>query len=245
MFRTFLSFAVTIIYLIVTLPVLLYLEIFHRHDRDKKIRVSRPMIRWAFRVFIKISGMDLTVVGKENIPADQAVLYICNHRSLFDVIACYPEFDRVTTYIAKDSLSKIPLFSNWLSFIGCLYFDRDNLRDGIKMLKDAMALIEDGISVVIFPEGTRNKNESELPLLEFHEGSFRIATKTGCPIVPIAIHNMQSVFGAAGSHNRITPAPVTIEFGKPIDPASFSKAEQKHLGAHVSGVIEDMLRKYQ
>ncbi|MBR2562957.1 MAG: 1-acyl-sn-glycerol-3-phosphate acyltransferase [Eubacterium sp.] len=242
MLRTILSLLVALLYLIITMPVLIYLELFCKQDQEKQIRVARPMIRFVFRVFLKLSGMDLSVKGLEHIPADQPVLFIGNHRSIFDVISTYPLFDRVTVYIAKESLKKIPFFGNWFSYIGSLYFDRNNLKDGIKMLKDAIHLIESGKSVFIFPEGTRNRNETETPLLSFHEGSFRISTKTGCPIIPVAIHNMYTVFGKKGY--ALTPAPVVIEFGEPIDPASFSKAEQKHLGEHVSGILEDMLRKY-
>ena len=243
MFRTILAVLVALLYLAVTMPVLLYLVLFRRNDPETQMRIARPMIQWVFRAFLKISGMQLTVVGKDRIPADRPSLFIGNHRSIFDIIATYPEFDRPAVYVSKASLKKIPLFANWFSFIGSLYFDRNNLKDGIKMLKDAMEKIKTGTSVVIFPEGTRNRNAGEIPLLPFHEGSFRISTKTSCPIVPVAIHNMYTVFGEKSL--RLVPAPVVIEFCEPIDPASFTKAEQKHLGEHVSHIIEETLRGYQ
>ncbi len=241
MLRIILSLIITVLYLIVTLPMVIWFELFHKNDRDFKERISKPMIQWMFRIYISLSGMRLTVSGKENIP-DRSVLFIANHRSIFDVIATYAKFERPVAYVAKRSLLKFPLFANWLTYIGTLYFDRDNLRDGVKMLKDAMALTEDGFSVFVFPEGTRSKDDSELPLLPFHEGSFRIATRTGCPIIPVAIHNMADVFEK--QFPRLVPRDVHIEFGEPIDPTSFTKSEQKHLGKFVSDRITEMLEKH-
>ena len=112
----------------------------------------------------------------------------------------------------------------------------------MRMLLDAIEKIKRGESVFIFPEGTRNRNETDLPLLPFHEGSFRIAAKSGCPIVPVAISNMISLFEK--QFPRLKPCSVVIEFGKPIDPTSFTKAEQKKLGTLVSGIITDMMSKH-
>ena len=226
------------LYLLFTLPVVLILRLFYPHDLQTRIRVSKPMIQWVFRGFIFFSGIDLKVYGKENIPTDRPVLFAGNHRSFFDIITTYPQMDRPACYIAKASLKKYPLFGDWFSFIGCLYFDRNNLKEGVQMLKDAIGRIENGVSVFVFPEGTRNRGE-ELPLLEFKEGSFRISTKTGCPIIPVAIHNMDAVFEK--QLPRLKPVSVSIEFGEPIDPTAYSRSEQKHLGEVTSARIAEML----
>ena len=238
MLRTILCLIVALIYVIVTLPVLLYFKLIEKKNPRRRDRMTMAMIQWVFRVFLKISGVRLTVLGRENIPQDQAVLFIANHRSIFDIIATYPQLHGLCGYVSKDSFQKIPMFATWMRLVGCLFFDRNNLKDGMRMLLDAVAKIKRGESVFIFPEGTRNRNESDLPLLPFHEGSFRIATKAGCPIVPIAITNMISLFEK--QFPRLKPCNVVVEFGKPIDPATFSKAEQKKLGAHVAQIITEM-----
>ena len=243
MLRTILCLLVALVYVIVTLPVLLYFKLIEKKDPGRRDHMAMVMIQWVFRVFLKLSGIRLTVIGKENIPADQAVLFIGNHRSIFDVIATYTQMSHLCGYVSKDNFKKIPLFATWMRLVGCLFFDRSNLKDGMRMLLDAVQKIKRGESVFIFPEGTRNKNEADLPLLPFHEGSFRIATKSGCPIVPVAISNMASLFEK--QFPRLKPASVTIEFGKPIDPAAFTKAEQKHLGAHVSEIISDMMAAHK
>ena len=242
MFRTILCLIVALLYVIITMPVLLYFKLIEKTNPSRRDHMAASMIRWVFRAFLFLSGIRLTVIGKENIPADQAVLFIGNHRSIFDIIATYPQIPGLCGYVSKDSFQKIPFFVTWMRLIGCLFFDRNNLKDGMRMLLDGVQKIKRGESVFIFPEGTRNRNESDLPLLPFHEGSFRIATKSGCPIVPVAISNMVSLFEK--QFPRLKPVPVVVEFGKPIDPGSFSKAEQKHLGAHVSQVITEMMEHH-
>ena len=243
MLRTILCLLVALLYVIITMPVLLYFKLIEKKDPGKRDHMAMVMIQWVFRVFLRLSGIRMQVIGRENIPSDQAVLFIGNHRSIFDVIATYTQMERPCGYVAKDNLEKIPFFATWTRLIGCLFFDRNNLKDGMRMRLDAIEKIKRGESVFIFPEGTRNKNESDLPLLPFHEGSFRIATKTGCPIVPVAITNMISLFEK--QFPKLRPVPVVIEFGQPIDPSAFTKAEQKHLGAHVSQIITEMKEKHK
>ena len=242
MLRTILCLIVALIYVIVTLPVLLYFKLIEKANPGRRDRMAMTMIQWVFRVFLKLSGIRLTVLGKDNIPKDQAALYIGNHRSIFDIIATYPQLTGLCGYVSKDNFKKVPMFATWMRLVGCLFFDRNNLKDGMRMILDAIAKIKRGESVFIFPEGTRNRNETDLPLLPFHEGSFRIATKAGCPIVPVAITNMVSLFEK--QFPRLKPCNVVVEFGKPIDPTSFTKAEQKKIGAYVSQVITEMMEKH-
>ncbi|MCF0145660.1 MAG: 1-acyl-sn-glycerol-3-phosphate acyltransferase [Eubacterium sp.] len=241
MLRSIAAIFLAIFYLVSTLPVLVYLLLFCRKDPEKQVRIAKPMIQWVFRAFMKIAGTKLTVIGKENIPADQAVLFVSNHRSIFDVVSVYTLLDIPVSFVSKKSLRKIPLFRNWFDFLGTLYFDRDDLKDGIRMLKDAINLVKNGTSVYIFPEGTRRKEEKELPLLPFHEGSFRISTKSGCPVIPIAIHNSMNVFER--QFPRLVPTNLRIEFGEPIDPSSLTKQEQRKMGELASGKITAVLEK--
>ena len=76
----------------------------------------------------------------------------------------------------------------------CLFLDRQDIKAGMKTILTAIDKVKSGISICIFPEGTRNKGENELEMLPFHEGSFKIATKAGCPIIPIAISNSAEIF---------------------------------------------------
>ena len=104
-----------------------------------------------------------------------------------------------------------------------------------------MDKVKSGISICIFPEGTRNKNTDDLDMLPFHEGSFKIATKAKCPIIPIAINNSADIFEA--HFPKIRPAKVVVEYGKPIYPDELDKETKKHLGEYTQGIIHQMLEK--
>ena len=100
-------------------------------------------------------------------------------------------------------------------------------------------LIKEGISVCIYPEGTRNKNEDEAELLEFHEGSFRIAYKSGCPVIPLAVSNSVNIWEA--QFPKVRKTHVVVEYGRPIYPADLTREEQRHLGIRTREEIRQML----
>ncbi len=235
MIRTLFLIIIAALYLILTLPVLLVLSLIRKVNPEKCGVISNAMIRWIFRVIGKGAGARITVSGLEHIPEDQAVLYVANHRSIFDIILVHPFTKGRTGFVAKDSLAKVPVFYTWCKYIGCLFFNRDNMREGIQMIRDGADQLEQGISVFIFPEGTRSKAEEDLPLLSFHEGSFRIATRNNRLIVPVAICNTAAIFEK--QQPAIRSRNVSIEFCEPIDPSTLSRDEKKHLGEFCSRII--------
>ncbi len=241
MLRFILDVIIAILYLLLTLPVLGILTLIGKHRPDIKDRATKAMIQWIFRVLVWGTGSKVTVLGRENIPKDRSALFIGNHRNIFDIIATYPHMPRITGYVAKDTLNSIPVFNVWARNIHCLFFNRNDLKEGMKMILNGIAMLKKGESVFVFPEGTRNKNEQELPLLPFHDGSFRMAVKSGCPVVPVAITNMAAVWD--GHSPRITPAHIIIEYGVPVETASLSKDQQKKIGSHVRELLEEMIAK--
>ena len=167
--------------------------------------------------------------------------YIGNHRSFFDVPITYPRCPIRTGYIAKKEMEKVPLLSTWMKRLHCLFLDRKDIKQGLKTILAAIEKVKSGISICIFPEGTRSKNEDELDMLPFHEGSFKIATKTNCPIIPMAISGSADIWE---SHfPRIKKTHVILEYGKPIYVDQLEKEDKKHLGAYTQNIIHEMLVK--
>ena len=99
--------------------------------------------------------------------------------------------------------------------IHCLFLDREDPRQGLKTILAAIENVKSGISMFIFPEGTRSKVEGEF--LPFHAGSFKIATKAKVPVVPVTLVGMGDIF--EDHYPRLKRAPVVIEFGEPIETA--------------------------
>lgn len=229
-----------ILYLILSIPVFLVEWIIGKFNRRARDISSLRIVQWGFKVILKMTGVTTTVIGEENVP-DEPVLFIGNHRSYFDILLTYSRCRRLTGYVAKKEMEKIPLLSTWMKNLYCLFLDRDNMREGLKTILQAIDYVKNGISICIFPEGTRNKGKDELELLPFHDGSFKIATKAGCPIVPIAISNSAEIFE---SHfPKIKPCKVVVEYCKPVYPDQLDKEDKKHLGAYTQNIILETLKK--
>ena len=202
----------------------------------KKVTMSQNIAVWGFKVILKLSGTTMDVKGLENVPADVPVLYVANHRSYFDIVTCYTLVKNNTGFIAKKEMEKFPSVQRWMKYINCQFLDRDNPREGLKTILKCIDLIKEGTSIFVFPEGTRSLGGEMLP---FKEGSFKIATKTGCPIIPVAIKDTEKIFE---THlPKIEKRTVSIKFGQPVYPSELTAAEKKFIGATVQDKIRAML----
>lgn len=230
-----------VLFLVLSIPLLLIEWIIGKFCMDLKNRSSLAIVNWGFRVVLKLSGTKITVLGRENVPQDQAVLYIANHRSYYDIISTYTLVKGPTGYIAKKEMLHYPLLSNWMKNLHCLFLNRDDIKQGLQTILTAIDKIKSGISIFVFPEGTRNKTPDTF--LPFHEGTFKIATKTGCPIIPVTLYNTAAIF--EDHVPKIKKQRIIISYGKPIYPGELSREEQKHLGSYTQKLIEDRYAELQ
>ncbi|MGI6070202.1 MAG: lysophospholipid acyltransferase family protein [Blautia sp.] len=243
MIRFILTCIVVVGFLILSIPLLIVEWIIGKFRPMTKDVSSLHIVQAVFRFILKISGCTVTVIGEENVPDNTPVLYVGNHRSYFDILLTYVRCPRRTGYVAKKEMLRYPLLRDWMKNLHCLFLDRDNIKEGMKTILTAIDKMKNGISICIFPEGTRNENASELEMLPFHDGSLKIATKSGCPIQPIAMTGTAQIFEA--HFPKIKPAHVVIEYGAPIYPKELDKEAQKHLGTYTQNVILEMLHKNQ
>ena len=231
-----------IVMLILSIPILFVEWLIGKKNPKLRDISSLRFVQGMLGAILFLTGTKLTVRGMEKIPTDQPVLYVCNHRSIFDIVIGYTLMSSPTGYVAKIELEKIPLLSAWMRRVYCLFLNRKDLRQGMQTILKAIEYVKNGISICIFPEGTRSKDPDQTKLLEFHEGSFKIATRTGCPIVPMAISGSSAIFEdhlpfiSFGKH-------VTVSYGDPIYPAELDKEELKKLGSRTREVIIGMLEK--
>ena len=224
-----------VLFLVLSIPIMIVEWMIGKFNMDVKNKSSLAIVNWAFRVVRVLSGTKVIIKGLENVPTDTAVLYVGNHRSYYDIILTYPKVPRPTGYIAKKEMLKVPLLSVWMKYLHCLFLDRENVKEGLKTILEAVEKAKSGISICVFPEGTRNKTADTF--LPFHEGSFKIAEKAGVPIVPMTIVNSAAIF--EDHLPKIKKATVIIEYGKPIDVKQLSKEERKIIGNTVKSVIEE------
>ena len=194
-------------------------------DMDTVEQINEHIPHWS-RQILHITGVQLLVEGLDNIPKDTACVFVGNHRSYYDIPLLLAGLDRPHGILAKEELEKIPLLNRWMKLLGCVFVQRDDVRASVRALNDATAIVESGRSFVIFPEGTRYKGE-EGGAGEFKQGAFRIAVKTGAPVVPVAITGARALFENNG--NLCHPGTVRIKVLPPIQTAGMSRAEQKQL----------------
>ena len=239
--RTIITVIYIFLFLILGLPVLGIEWIISKFNKAHADMVQLRIVQWGLKCVAFISGVKLTVIGEENVPRDEPVLYIGNHRSFFDVVVTYARCPGLTGYIAKDGVNKVPIFRIWMKRLHCIFLKRDDMKEGLKVILKAIEYVKSGISICIFPEGTRNKDrENPISLLPFKEGSFKIASKTGCKIVPMALIGTADIL--ENHFPWIHSTDIKLIYGEPIDVSALDKDQQKHVGAYCQTVVEELIR---
>lgn len=240
MIRIVLVALTIILFLVCSIPMLLVLGMRAKRDpvgvQEKSLRVVQSV----FRFILRRAGVTYEVQGLENIPDDRAVLYVGNHRSYFDILIGYVTVPGRTGFVAKKEMLKIPLLRDWMMRVNCLFLDRVDIKEGLKTILEGIEKVKSGVSIWIFPEGTRNENEELTQLLPFHEGSLKIAQKSGCPVIPVAITGTAEIFERHLPFIR--PSHVCIRYGEPIYIKELPADKRKFPGAYTQDIISDMLR---
>lgn len=229
-------------FLVFSIPLLIGEWLLAKVSKKRQQEHSLKMVQAEFRMLLRIAGAEITVKGRENIP-DCAVLYVGNHRSYFDILTGYVTVPGLTGFVAKKEMLRYPVLSNWMRDVNCLFLDRQDIKAGLKTILEGIDKVKHGISIWIFPEGTRNRRVDPLEMLPFKEGSMKIAEKSGCPVVPVAITGTSEIFEQHIPFMK--PSKVTIEFGKPFYVKELSQEERKHVGAYTQNIIAEMLKKEQ
>lgn len=237
--RTILLVIFIVLFLVLSIPLMIIEWIIGKFNMDFKNRSSLAIVNWAFRWCIRLAGTQITYLGEDRIPQDTPVLYVGNHRSYFDIVMTYVRVPRPTGYIAKKEMEKIPLLSNWMRNLHCLFLDRSDLKQGMKTILAAIDKMKSGISICIFPEGTRNKVKDTF--LPFHAGSLKIAEKSQCPIVPMAIVGAGDIL--EDHFPWVKKTKVIIEYCDPIYTAGLDREQKKDLNNLVLETIKTTYEK--
>lgn len=191
--------------------------------------------KWA-AARIKDSGAKITVHHLERIPSDTNVLFVSNHQSDFDIAIFLGLIQKPTGFVAKVEMEKVPLLRDWMRAIHCVFMDRHNMKQSMQTIIAAINNLKAGYSMVIFPEGTRSKCSK---LGEFKAGSFKLATKSKVPLVPVSINGSYQIM--EGNHYKIKAASVDVYIHEPIDTAALSKEEIAALPQRVERIIADSI----
>lgn len=228
-------------FLIFGYPLLIMQKSLGKKDPTACAEESTKIVRFMFRLFLKISGVKLKVIGEENIPKDTAVLYVGNHRSYFDILVGYATTSGLLGFVAKKEMDKFLILRSWMRNVNCLFLDRKDIKAGLKTILEGIEKVKGGVSMWIFPEGTRARGTDETDMLPFKEGSLKIAEKSGCPIIPVAMVRTADVFEKHVP--RVVPTEVIVYYGKPIYLKELEPEVKKRAGAYTRDVIIEMIKE--
>jgi len=242
MIRTILVLLFLALYVIVGLPRYL-LVLCLRKKRPEKVRqLAFNYIRNAAFAVLFLSGTKVEIKGLPDLPADRNVVYILNHRSIYDIIIAFRYAKTPMAFIAKNSLEKVPFLRGWMKLDGCLFLDRDDIREGARIIAEGIEEVKSGLSMGIFPEGTRNRDaEDRRSLLEFRAGSLKLATRTDVPVVPVTMYNASACL--EDHFPFIRRATVKVDYGKPIEVSELSPEEKRFLAKNLNEQMRQTLQK--
>lgn len=175
------------------------------------------IVRTGFRA----AGIRVRVEGKQNVPPGQACIFMANHVSNLDPPGLIPCIPGRTSAFAKKSLFGIPVFGYCLKLAEYIPVDRTGSVIGAQeSVAAARRILEHGIHITTFVEGTRSKDGRLLP---FKKGPFYLAMETGAPCIPVSVSGTETLM-AKGSF-AIKPGTVRFVFHPPIYPANFASRE--------------------
>ena len=201
---------------------------------DMKGRLPHKVAGLWARSILALSPIELTVMGLSNIDPDKSYIYMSNHQSNYDIPILLGHLPVQFRWLAKVELFRIPLFGYAMKRAGYICIDRSNRKSAFESLEKAAVIIRNGVSVMIFPEGTRSYDGN---IGSFKKGGFVLAIESGVPILPIIIRGTFSVM----SRNRllIKPGKVTLEILEPVETSGFTKETKDELMEKIGIIMRE------
>lgn len=194
-------------------------------------------IQYILRRAVKGGNVRLEVTGAENIPQEGGVMLYGNHQGMFDVLAVAATCDRPLGVVLKKELYNIPFLHQVCLCTKSFAMDREDVRQSLTVIQSVIQEVKGGRAYLIFPEGTRSKTGNTMG--PFHGGSFRCATKSKCPIVPIAFVDSFKVLDQRGCG----PVSMQIHYLPPIPYEAYQGMSTSEVAALVQGRIQEQIEK--
>jgi len=145
---------------------------------------------WWARMFCYLFGIRVTVDGLENIEENHSYVFVANHQSMYDIFAIYGWLPVVFKWVMKQELRKVPFIGFGCQAAGHIFIERGKGMSAMRSLEKAKQTLQGGVSIVIFPEGTRSHDGQ---VSRFKRGAFSLATQLDLPVVPISLSGCYEV----------------------------------------------------
>ena len=225
--------------LILDIPAMIRVKMLTKKGLEEKRDklVYKVTTTWS-RILLKVAGVKVTVHGLENIPTDTNVLYIGNHQGNFDIPIYMSQIPGLKGFVSKIEVKKIPGVRTWMEYMYCVFMDRSSIRKSGEAIIEGIKILKSGHSLVIFPEGTRSKGDN---MGDFKAGSFKLATKSKVPIVPVTMNGSYKIMENSKKKWIVKPSHVDLYIHPAIETANLTKEEQDVLPTKVYEIIKSKL----
>jgi len=192
-------------------------------------------VQWA-RTLCRRCGVTLQCFGLEDVDFSQPVVVVANHQSYFDIPVLVLATGHMFSFLGKRELFHIPLFGAAIRRAGCVPIDRGDRAQARTSVAEAAAQVQSGLSVAVFPEGTRSHTDELLP---FKKGAFYLAQRAGAPVLPIGIKGTRQILSKTGL--LIRPGKVEVHVGKPLRCVADSEKARDDLRKKTRAAIAELI----
>lgn len=218
----------------------LYIRLRHyaKHSDAYSEEEKYKYIQRIMQLAVRSGNIQLQVHGKENIPSENGFLLYGNHQGLFDIVALAVSCDAPLAAVYKKELNGIPVPKEIFACTNSFAMDRENIRRSLPVIQQTAKEVANGRNYLIFPEGTRSRNQNQLAA--FHGGSFRCALSAKCTIVPFVLIDSFTVLDQNGSK----PVKVQLHYLEPIPYEEYKDLKSAALSAMVKDRIQQVMDLY-
>ena len=237
--------------LIRSLAVYLYLALvvvfgvpYFKHLEKKKETLGEQAVmekiyayaRGMAKRIVALTGSNIVIKGKENLPKNETVLYVANHQSYMDIPVMMSVIEQPVGFVAKEEIGRIPFFSQWIVYMKCVLIARGDAHKALTAILQAGKYLKEGHSLVLYPEGTRSVDGT---LGEFKAGSLKAAQKGKVAVVPLALQSPRDIMPRNSFFMH--KATVTVTVLPEISAEEVQSLDTKALAALVKGRIAQAL----
>lgn len=223
-----------VIHTLIWVMVEIFISLFSHNGRKVHFYCVIPwskIILWATSVRVEINGLD-------RIHKEKPSIYIPNHLSFFDIFALLAYLAVDFKFIFKEEIMRVPILGWAIRKAGYISIARSSPAKARRTFRQALDMIKNGTSLVIFAEGTRSKDGHLQPL---KRGAFQLAMSSGSPIVPVAIKGSNKIM-PKGSF-KVRKGSITIQLGRPISTTNYNSKTMPDLIEKVTGCLRKMLEE--
>ena len=205
----------------------------------EKAAILKATTTWGSKL-LQMTGATYKVYGRENLPQEGPVLYVCNHQGAADIVVLCAALDTIQySFVTKAELAKVPLYGAWIDRVRAVFLHREDPRASLKSIQQGIEYINMGFSLLVFPEGTRSRG----PVMgEFKPGAFKLATKPEVPVIPVSLQGTYRGYEDTGVFKGV---PIKIMVHPPIPTKGLSKEAERVLPDKVREIIREGLEQLQ